>query len=271
MHDTFNIFGMEVPAWGSMVSLGVLGLIGVMFYFFYKYNFTDKKIDTLVILIATCGMVMYVSAAFFDALWHNIDMWRQTGEFKWEWWGITFSGGLVGGVICYFILFFIFFKKERYNIFFYLDLTITGVTLTHAFGRIGCYLGGCCYGGETDSWFGVNYPVGTIFQNGQYITVYENVYPTQLFEAAFLFILFIVLFFFIKKNQLRYYLVSYGVFRFLIEYLRGDSRGASFISFLSPSQFLSVLMIILGIVLFFFQDKITNWLKKKFNPELLEA
>ena len=122
MYDTFNIFGIEVAAWGSMVALGVLALVGVAFYFFYKYNFSDKKIDTLVILTATCGMVMYASAAFFDALWHNIDVWRETGKFTWGWWGITFSGGLVGGIICYFVLFWIFFKKERHNIFFYLDM-----------------------------------------------------------------------------------------------------------------------------------------------------
>lgn len=265
MHDTFNIFGFELPAWGAMVSLGVLCLIGVLFYFFYKYKFTDKKIDTFVILVAICGITMYVSAAFFDALWHNIDMWRQTGEFTWEWWGITFSGGLLGAIICYFILFWLFFKKERHNIFFYADMIITGVVLTHAFGRIGCYLGGCCYGGETTSWFGINYPVGSAFVGGEYITIYKNVFPTQIFEAAFLFILFIVLFFFIKKHQLRFYLVSYGIFRFLLEYLRGDSRGASFLNFLSPSQFLSVLMVVVGILLFIFEDKITRWIKQKYT------
>ncbi len=259
MHETFNIFGIEIPAWGSMVSLGVLGLVAVLFFFFYKYNFSDKKIDSLIILFAACGMMMYASAAFFDALWHNIDTWVEAGKITgWEWWGITFSGGLVGAVVCYFILFWIFFKDERHNILFYLDIVIVGVILTHAFGRIGCYLGGCCYGGEASSWFGVWYPTSEGIR---------YVYPTQLIEAAFLFILFIVLFFFVKKNQLRVYLVSYGLFRFILEYLRGDSRGASFVSFLSPSQFLSVIMVIGGILLFIFGDKLNNWLKKKYGPK----
>ena len=105
--------------------------------------------------------------------------------------------------------------------------------------------------------------------SGPFITTLNDISSVIIYYGL-TFILFIVLFFFIKKNQLRYYLVSYGTFRFVLEYFRGDSRGASFISFLSPSQFLSVLMIILGIVLFIFGDSIVNWLKKKYSPELLE-
>ena len=53
------------------------------------------------------------------------------------------------------------------------------------------------------------------------------------------------------------YLVSYGIWRFVIEYFRADYRG-DFIPGLSPSQFWSILMVILGVVIFF--------LYRKFDP-----
>lgn len=260
MHPEFNIFGLTIPAWGTMVAIGVLALVGVMFYYFNKYKISDFNIDRLIMLTALSGLTMYLAASFFDSLWHNLDVWRETGVFKWEWWGVTFSGGLIGGLVVYFVGYWFLFKKERYHIFYYLDIIITGVVITHAFGRIGCFLAGCCYGKETTSWLGMVYPT----DNGML-----KVYPTQLFEAGFLVILFLILFFVVKKNQLRYYLVSYGVFRFILEYFRGDSRGATVFGILSPSQFLSVFMVIAGILLFIFGDKIVYLLKKKYNPELL--
>ena len=48
--------------------------------------------------------------------------------------------------------------------------------------------------------------------------------------------------------NLSLYLISYGIFRFLIEFLRGDERGA-FIKGISPSQFWSIIMIVIGVVL----------------------
>ena len=38
----------------------------------------------------------------------------------------------------------------------------------------------------------------------------------------------------------------YGVWRFFIEYARGDYRGETFVSFLTPSQLIAVLLIVIG-------------------------
>ncbi len=266
MYPYINIFGIEIPGYGLMISIGVLCLAGTLLYFLYKYKATDKTIDRLIILTALSGFFMYLSAAFFDALWHNIDHFQTTGKFEWEWYGITFSGGLVGGIVFFVVGYWFMFKNERYKMTYYLNFVIVGVVIAHAFGRIGCYFGGCCYGDVTSSWLGVDYPVGTTILGN---TIYEHVYPTQLFESGFLFILFIVLFFFVKKNHLRYYLLSYGTFRFILEYFRGDSRGATIFGLITPSQFLSILMIIGGILLFIFEDKLIYLVKKKYNPELI--
>ena len=51
------------------------------------------------------------------------------------------------------------------------------------------------------------------------------------------------------------YLFSYGIFRFLIEYVRNDYRGTGIVSFLTPSQFWSVCMVVLAFVVFFLEEK----------------
>ena len=52
------------------------------------------------------------------------------------------------------------------------------------------------------------------------------------------------------------YLMGYGVWRFILEYLRGDDRGETIVSFLTPSQLTAVLMIIVGVLLLVLKDRI---------------
>ena len=55
---------------------------------------------------------------------------------------------------------------------------------------------------------------------------------------------------FIYTTSLGVYLVAYGIFRFFLEYLRDDHRGA-LVGSISPSQFWSVLMVVAGVMVFF--------------------
>lgn len=116
----------------------------------------------------------------------------------------------------------LFFSFEKKNPPFLTPLmTIAGpcVPFAHGLGRIGCFLDGCCYGKETDSIFGIKFTTTT-----------TKVWPTNLFEAIFLLVLASGLFYLAYRHRSRYtfpiYMMSYGVFRFLIEFLRGDHRGS---------------------------------------------
>jgi hypothetical protein len=60
------------------------------------------------------------------------------------------------------------------------------------------------------------------------------------------------------KHTMSLYLICYGIFRFSIEYLRGDHRG-ELLGFISPSQFWSILMVVIGVGLYF----LLNWLFQK--------
>ena len=113
----------------------------------------------------------------------------------------------------------------------------------HAMGRFGCLMAGCCYGKETSSALGI-----------YMINIDKKVIPTQLYEALFLIILSVLLILLLFKSiiwTMPVYMAAYGTWRFLIEFLRDDFRGTSFIPFLTPSQTVSLFLIMGAIILFF--------------------
>ena len=73
--------------------------------------------------------------------------------------------------------------------------------------------------------------------------------PTQAYEAIFLFALFVVtsiLYFKRKDVNFIVYTIGYGIWRFALEYLRADDRGA-LIPGVTPSQFISIILVLIGV------------------------
>lgn len=158
------------------------------------------------------------------------------------------QGGLMfyGGFILAMAFFFIWCRVRKERPLALADLMSTLVPLGHAFGRIGCFFYGCCYGKDSDAWCAVVFPAGSPswYEHGRRMV---SVLPTQLFEAAALLALFAVLLAVYVKYR-RYttgiYLVGYAVIRFGMEYLRGDPRAA--VGPFSISQTISLAMAAVG-------------------------
>ena len=160
----------------------------------------------------------------------------------------VFQGGLMfyGGFILAALVFFVWCLINRQSPLALADLLTVVVPLAHAFGRVGCFCYGCCYGRVSDSPWAVKFPVGS----PQYCAaggVQLPVLPTQLFEAAALLALFALLLVVYLKYR-RYtagiYLMGYAVIRFGLEYLRGDPRAA--VGPFSISQTISLAMLAAG-------------------------
>ena len=167
--------------------------------------------------------------------------------------GSTFYGGLLGGTLGFLAIYLgagsrlLPPKEARESLPIVSSAAACSIAVAHAMGRIGCFFAGCCHGIETDSVFGIYMP-----------SVGARVLPTQLIESAFLFALFALLFVRCargKQDGFFLYLTAYGVFRFFIEYLRGDYRGASLVSFLTPSQLVALLMVAVGISYYLLSDQ----------------
>lgn len=157
--------------------------------------------------------------------------------------GLVFYGGLVGVLIA--LSFYI--VKNKMNYFSTADLLIVCLPLGHFFGRLGCFLNGCCYGGHTDCAFGIVFPNlrGDLLPR----------HPTQLYEAAACLAFLAVLLFLEKRWKSRrdgmlfvIYIYLYSTWRFLIEFMRDDDRG-EFVFGLSPSQNISLAGIVFATVM----------------------
>ena len=106
----------------------------------------------------------------------------------------------------------------------YFDLIMPSVAIAQGFGRIGCFLAGCCYGRETQSALGVIFPQGSLAPAG------VKLLPTQLFSSVGDFLIAGILIWFSSKSKTKgntgaLYLLLYGIGRFGIEFLRNDERG----------------------------------------------
>ena len=214
-------------AYGIMLAIGIIAFALIELWLFRKNNISENAINNLIVICALSGAMFAIGALCFDGLWHSIEEAHKNGKFVWNWNGITYSGGLFSAIITYFIIYFIIEKNERHLMFQRLDFTAI-----------------------------------PYFVNGEQ----AYVLPTFFYESLFLVILAIVLFFFVKRNRTSWYLIGYNTFRFFIEFLRGDDRGYSPFGFLTPSQFLGIIMIILGIILIIWRTKIEQWLKTKNVP-----
>lgn len=154
--------------------------------------------------------------------------------------GFVFFGGLIGAILGLYI-----YSLRKWDRFLdLLDTYASLVPLGQAIGRIGCYFNGCCYGKAYDGFLSVKYIVND---------VETSVFPTWFIESVFCFLLFICMFCVSKEVSSgiysAIYLMSYSLFRFVIEFYRGDSLRGVWLG-LSTSQYISASMLFIGIVIF---------------------
>lgn len=168
--------------------------------------------------------------------------------------GFVLYGGIIGGILAAMV----YCKYKKVNFFEYFDLAVPSVAIAQGFGRIGCFLAGCCYGRETDSCIGIMFHNSSIAPNG------IKLIPTQVFSSAGNFLIALVLLLYARKNRKTgkvgaLYLILYSVGRFIIEFFRNDYRGN--VGVLSTSQFISLVILAIGIAMFFAKE--LPWPKEK--------
>ena len=242
-----TLIGDYVTLYGICIAIGVLLCIYCLRYFGKKTN-VDRKFLDFVELLGYCAILVgFASAWLFQTFYHFV----ETGIWDWKQTGITFIGGLIGGVGSFILIYFILRKKLTGKIVDILPIAPICITIAHAFGRIGCFFAGCC-GGKVANPDDFLYFLSVKFYGDSFKS-----YPIQLFEAMFLLILTGIMIFLLIKKNFKYnfiiYLASYGVWRYLIEFARGDERGQIIkgVNWLSPSQFWSLAMILLVIPIYF--------------------
>lgn len=154
-------------------------------------------------------------------------------------------GGLVwyGGLAAAFIASVWFVKRKGMDLWSVADLMAPYLALGQAFGRVGCYLNGCC--------FGIYAPVGCIFGDR---------HPTQIYSAILLLVIFGLLLRLQERRRFTSeiflaYCMFYSLKRFVIEFLRGDNP--KILLGMTISQVISVIIFIAALVMY--KKKAKNW------------
>ncbi len=129
-----------------------------------------------------------------------------------------------------------------------LDIGAYGIPIAHAFGRVGCFAAGCCYGKPTTLPIGVSFGEGLVDVSLRYVPLH----PVQLYESVLLLALWGVLHW--RRTSKKFdgelaliYLILYSLLRAVTEVFRGDLiRGFVVDGWLSTSQFISLIVIVLA-------------------------
>ncbi|MDO5402668.1 MAG: prolipoprotein diacylglyceryl transferase [Eubacteriales bacterium] len=259
----FSVGGFLIPGYGLMIGIGFLIALAVGIFRAKSMKMNDEAVLDLAIIAILSGFlgakILYVITEFSAFLEDPLSVIGSAG--------FVVYGGIISGVLCCMI----YCKVKKLDFLEYFDLVMPEVAIAQGFGRIGCFLAGCCYGRETSS------PIGVIFPEGSMAPAGVKLIPTQLFSAAgdilIAVILMVIAYKFSysaaasrgmasgagdRKHLLKgdigcIYMLLYGIGRFVIEFFRDDERGA--VGFLSTSQFISFFIVAFGVTLFVYNRK----------------
>ena len=222
MFPSFNFFNETVYTYPLIMGMTWGFSYQFLKFLNIKYQIGLQKINSLywgLFLSSWIGAKLFFIATSTNI---NKQAFLESSNF-WMGGGFVFYGGLIFGV-----LYFLIFQRLTKQSFVKFNILIPTLLIGHGFGRIGCFMAGCCFGSKTHFHIGIER------------------YPVQLLESISLFVLAYFAIQLVKqqKSSISFYLISYSIIRFLLEFIRGDLiRGAYF--GLSTSQIISIFIITL--------------------------
>ncbi len=255
MYPSFSIFGREIGLYGVMAVLG-LSVAGFAMCREAKKRFGIPVAETLLLLLSILGGIFVGGHLLYGVTRYSeiVGAFRRLGEesageffshFAAAFGGSVYYGGMFGTLAAAAIF---TRHNEAYQKGQAVDLLAFGFPLFHIFGRIGCFLGGCCYGVECSFGF-------TVAENHFNPSVAGvNRFPVQLAESLCNLLIFVLLYLLFRKKKfpgklIYVYLPVYAAVRFGLEFLRGDAvRGIVF--GLSTSQWISLGILVFSLVRF---------------------
>lgn len=249
MLPSITVFGIDISTYS------IMALVGLVFSVLLVWRQVRERNDIsdvqIVNVPAVSALGVFLGAHIMYGITHLDKLWWCINNLSrvfasWDnfsfyfrdiFGGMVFYGGLIGGIITGAI----YCRILRLDTLVYADVLAPAIPLFHAFGRIGCFLCGCCYGIE-NSW-GFKYEHSLVPAADGVTRL-----PIQLFESAGDLLIVAILLVLSHKNLKKgmlflLYLIMYGVLRITTEFFRGDEiRG--FLFGVSTSQWISILMLL---------------------------
>jgi phosphatidylglycerol---prolipoprotein diacylglyceryl transferase len=249
----FEIAGIEIRSFGLMAAIGLL-------LAFWLVKIRSKQADENPEVLADIIFFSMIGALVGARLLYVIRNYNEEFAhdfikiFKINQGGIVFQGGFLAAMLVAWFL----CKKKNFDFLKALDIIAPAIALGHAMGRVGCFLNGCCFGGICKTGLNVRFPKGSLpyhsqmrhhaqemMQNGIMPEYSLPVHPTQIYSFIANLLICLALVLVTTKVKIRgqlfsLYLMLYGVWRLLVEFLRDDQDrhlGLSVAQYIAIGQF----------------------------------
>ncbi len=230
-----HLGNLVIGGYGLMIALGLIISVGLGYLLMYRRGL-DADDFLMMCCFAALGALAGAKALFLWTVREYVNWSRilspgyELGLFAPE--GFVFLGGFAGGAVFLVLM----AKLNHVALRPILENALFVLPLAHAFGRLGCLLGGCCYGIPYDGPLALHFPEGSLPGT-------EPRFPVQPLSALLLFILALILYL-TSRTKHRWlcpwlYAGLYPLMRFMVEFLRGDSIRGIYAT-LSLSQWLSL-------------------------------
>ena len=245
----FEMGGIKIHSYGFFIALGYVATL-----FLGRWLARRRELDPGPFM--DLAFIAIVSGVVGARLLYVITMPGYFAEHPEEIFDL-WSGGLVfyGGFILATVACLAYGWLRHMPILLSTDIVVTGVAFAHGFGRIGCFAAGCCHGSLCEYPWAIHNHSGFVAEALRG----KPIHPVQLYESVALFALSGLLVSLIVGKKHRdgvpavVYLMGYAAIRFVMETFRGDiDRGFVLGGLLSTSQFIAVLLFLLGGGLLFF-------------------
>jgi len=244
----FEVGGFSLHTFGLLVGLGFLAGLWIANRCGRRAGIPEGAISDLVVPWILFGGMIGARIVYVVSYWDEQFAGHPFAEVFQVWkGGLVFYGGLAGAALTAIA----YMRYKRLPLWRVADCLAPGIALGHVFGRMGCFLNGCCYGRPSSLPWAVRFSTDVIPFNG-------SVHPAQLYEAALDLALCAALVAFHSRRRFdgavfAVYLMAYAVIRTITEWFRGDY---AFISDpaagrFTPGQTTSALILITGIALWF--------------------
>lgn len=232
-NELLHIGPFTVYGYGLMIAVGVLAAYLTTEYRAKKLKYRQEHVFPM-FMCCLIGGIAGAKILFWITEW-KFFVQNPAGYL------MNFADGFVvfGGIITGVLTGVLYCRANGLSFAAWADLILPPVALGQAFGRIGCFLAGCCYGKET------SLPFGIVFRHSEFAPNGVRLIPTQLLSSGLDFLNFLILLWISRRTKREgmvtaCYLIFYSVGRFFLEFLRGD-MGRGTVGIFSTSQFISIL------------------------------
>lgn len=231
-------FHPRVGGYGFMYAMGVI--VGwLMVVYLGRQVDRDKPWTDMIFLSIIAGVI---GGRLVNALTRLPDILSGQVTFL----DVVLGGGVwLGGAVCGSLTFVWFLWRYDVPYGIGTNLLFVAIPPAHAVGRIGCLLGGCCYGAPTDLPWGITY-TNELAHRMMGTPLHIPLHPMPIYEFLVEMTLFVVGFVMWNKKARPFsiavvWLAGYGLARFAMEFFRADYRGS--LGTLSTSQWISLMLV----------------------------